>query len=56
MLQLLKAAFRPSEPSSPYIHYHLDDHGRKRFCDESACRPANDPLLRRQPLLLPPFR
>lgn len=55
MRRLLKALLRPSEGTSPYIHYHLDDHGHKRLCDESFCRPESDPLLRR-PLLFPPYR
>jgi len=46
MIRLLKAVFAPGPSASPYVHYHPDDQGRMRFCDESACRPANDPLLR----------
>jgi len=53
MLRLLTTLFAPH---SPYVHYHRDDHGRKRFCDESACRPASDQMTRRPPLPFPPYR
>lgn len=44
MRRLLVKLFSPSLPHDHYIHYHFDDDGKRRVCDESACRPTYDPL------------
>ncbi len=44
MIRLLKRLL-PREPLPTYIHYHVDDLGNEVFCDESACRPTNPPLI-----------
>lgn len=45
MFHQLRALIRSPHPSSSTVHYHLDDHGRKVFCDESRCRPRPEPIL-----------
>ena len=56
MLRFLRTLLTASETISPYVHYHVDDHGRRRFCDESVCRPARDPLLGVPPTPFLPYR
>ena len=55
MIKLLRALFEPRPPLPPYAHFHIDDDGHRVFCDESACRPAQDPPLLAG-LLVPPVR
>jgi hypothetical protein len=50
MIRHLRALFHRPEPLPRHVHYHYDDAGRKVFCDESTCRPAE----RRHELLFPP--
>jgi hypothetical protein len=43
MFDLLKR-LAPREPLPAHVHFHLDDHGNRVFCDEAACRPSPRPL------------
>ena len=56
MLRFLSALFAPDDHLSHIVHYHLDEQGERRFCDESACHPAKDRLTPQQHLLFPPYR
>lgn len=56
MLRFFKNLVGPAEPDSRYIHFHIDDTGMRRVCDESVCRPANDPLLYSMSLPFAPYR
>lgn len=49
MFNLLKR-LAPREPLPPHVHFHIDEHGNRRFCDESACRPTQSALS----LFVPP--
>jgi len=42
MFNLLKRVLL-AEPLPPHLHFHIDDHGNKVICDESACRPVPRP-------------
>jgi hypothetical protein len=53
MLRLLRTLFASPAPLPYHVHYHFDDHGRRHFCDESACRPTHDHLGWERPLLSP---
>ncbi len=39
MIRLLKNLIT-REPLPPHVHFHLDDHGRQVWCDESVCHPT----------------
>jgi hypothetical protein len=44
MFHLLRALFPAPARLPDYVHFHIDDSGQRRLCDESACRPPVDPL------------
>jgi hypothetical protein len=48
MIRLLKNLL-PREPLPAHVHFHVDDHGERVWCDESVCRPTRYP----NPLLFP---
>lgn len=56
MIQLLKDLLAPRADASPYFHHHIDDDGRPRFCDETACRPQATRPLDYAALMLPLVR
>jgi hypothetical protein len=55
MLERLRTLFAPADPFAhdAHFHYHIDESGNRRFCDESACRPTRDPSLWSLPLVSP---
>ena len=55
MLRFLSALFAPNDHLSHIVHYHLDEYGERRFCDESVCRPTNDRSTA-PAMLFPPYR
>jgi hypothetical protein len=40
MFRQLRALFHTQGPTSDFVHFHIDDEGRKVLCDESVCRPV----------------